>query len=58
MLRRAFLDTMKDRDFLADAQKVNLDIDVATAEQVEDLLREFASYPKAVIDKAKAAIGR
>jgi tripartite-type tricarboxylate transporter receptor subunit TctC len=58
LLRKAFLDTMADKDFLADAQKMNLDIDIATAEQVETLLREFASYPKSVIDKAKAAIGR
>jgi tripartite-type tricarboxylate transporter receptor subunit TctC len=57
-LRQAFLDTMKDREFLADAQKMNLDIDIATAEQVEDLLRQFANYPRTVIDKAKAAIGR
>jgi hypothetical protein len=49
---------MKDREFLADAQKMNLDIDIATAEQVEDLLRQFVSYPQHVIDKAKAAIGR
>src|SRR5215831_17497155 len=58
VLRKAFLDTMKDREFLADAEKMNLDIDVATAEEVETLLREFASYPKPVIEKAKAAIGR
>src|SRR5262245_56185534 len=58
LLRTAFLETMKDKDFLADAQKMNLDIDIATAEQVETLLREFANYPKSVIDKAKAAIGR
>jgi hypothetical protein len=55
---QAFLDTMKDREFLADAQKMNLDIDIATAEQVEELLRQFVSYPQHVIDKAKAAIGR
>jgi tripartite-type tricarboxylate transporter receptor subunit TctC len=58
MLRKAFLDTMQDREFLADAQKMNLDIDVATPEQVEALLRQFADYPKAVIEKARAAIGR
>jgi tripartite-type tricarboxylate transporter receptor subunit TctC len=57
-LRKAFLDTMADREFLADAQKMNLDIDVATPEQVDALLREFANYPRSVIDKAKAAIGR
>jgi len=58
MLRKAFLDTMQDREFLADAQKMNLDIDVATPEQVEALLRQFADYPKTVIEKARAAIGR
>jgi tripartite-type tricarboxylate transporter receptor subunit TctC len=57
-LRNAFLDTMKDRDFLADAQKMNLDLDIATAEEVEALLVQFANYPKSVIDRAKAAIGR
>ena len=58
VLRKAFLDTMKDKEFLADAQKMNLDIDVATAEEVEQLLIQFANYPKNVIEKAKAAIGR
>jgi tripartite-type tricarboxylate transporter receptor subunit TctC len=58
LLRKAFLDTMADKEFLADAQKMNLDIDIATPEQVEALLREFANYPKNVIEKAKAAIGR
>ena len=58
VLRKAFLDTMKDREFLADAQKMNLDIDIATAEEVEQLLKEFVGYPKNVIEKARAAIGR
>jgi hypothetical protein len=49
---------MKDPEFLADAKKFNLDIDVATADDVGRLLAEFANYPKPVIDKAKAAIGR
>jgi tripartite-type tricarboxylate transporter receptor subunit TctC len=57
-LRTAFLATMKDPEFLADAKKLNLDIDIATAEEVQQLLAEFANYPKAVLDRAKAAIGR
>jgi tripartite-type tricarboxylate transporter receptor subunit TctC len=57
-LRTAFLATMKDPEFLADAKKFNLDIDVATADDVGRLLAEFANYPKPVIEKAKAAIGR
>ena len=57
-LRKAFLDTMKDREFLADTQKMNLDIDIATAEEVDQLLKEFVNYPRNVIAKARAAIGR
>jgi tripartite-type tricarboxylate transporter receptor subunit TctC len=58
LLRKAFLDTLKDPEFLADAKKANLDLDIATADEVQRLLVEFASYPKSIIDKAKAAIGR
>ena len=57
-LRKAFQDTMRDPEFLADAERANLDVDPATGEQAEQLLREFANYPKSVIDRAKAAIGR
>jgi tripartite-type tricarboxylate transporter receptor subunit TctC len=57
-LQTAFLATMKDPQFLADAKKFNLDIDVATPAEVQKLLAEFANYPKGILDKAKAAIGR
>jgi tripartite-type tricarboxylate transporter receptor subunit TctC len=58
VLRKALMDTLKDREFLAEAERANLDVDPATAEQVEHLLKQFADYPKAVVEKAKAAIGR
>jgi tripartite-type tricarboxylate transporter receptor subunit TctC len=57
-LRAAFMDTMKDPEFLADAQRANIDIDPVTGEQVDALLEQFAKYPKSVIDKARAVIGR
>ncbi|MGH6768337.1 MAG: Bug family tripartite tricarboxylate transporter substrate binding protein [Xanthobacteraceae bacterium] len=57
-LRKAFQDTMRDSEFLADARKANLDIDPATSDEVEQLLHQFADYPADVIAKAKAAIGR
>jgi tripartite-type tricarboxylate transporter receptor subunit TctC len=57
-MRKAFLDTLKDPAFLADAQKANIDIDPATGEQAEQMLLQFADFPKSVIEKAKAAIGR
>jgi hypothetical protein len=58
MLRRAFQETLRDPEFLAEAHKANLDIDPATHEQVEQLLAQFADYPKAIIERAKAAIAR
>jgi len=58
VLRKAFQDTMRDREFLAEAQRANLDIDPATHEQVEQLLAQFADYPKAVIERAKRAVTR
>jgi tripartite-type tricarboxylate transporter receptor subunit TctC len=58
LLRTAFMATMKDPDFLADAQRANIDIDPVPGEQVDELLGQFAKYPKSVIDKAKAVIGR
>lgn len=57
-LRTAFLATMKNPEFLADAKKFNVDIDIATPDEVQRILAEFASYPKPVLARARAAIGR
>jgi tripartite-type tricarboxylate transporter receptor subunit TctC len=57
-LRDALVATMKDKDFLAEAEKVGLDIDPASAEEVEQLLVRFAAYPPEVFRKAQEAIGR
>ncbi|HTK12809.1 MAG TPA: tripartite tricarboxylate transporter substrate-binding protein [Xanthobacteraceae bacterium] len=58
VMRKAFMDTMKDPAFLADAKKYNIDIDPATGEQAEKMLKDFANYPPAIIAKAKKIIGR
>lgn len=57
-LRDAFAATMKDKDFLAEAAKVGLDISPATADEVQDLLKHFASFSPAIFEKARQAIGR
>jgi len=56
-LRQAFAATMKDPGFLAEAAKAGLDIDPATAEDVQKLLGHFATFPAATFAKARAAIG-
>src|SRR5215831_15829843 len=45
-LREALAATMKDADFLSDAGRAGLDIDFASAEEVEALLRRFAAFPE------------
>jgi hypothetical protein len=49
---------MHDPEFLGEAKKAHLDIDPADHEQVEQLLTQFANYPKPVLEQAKAAIAR
>lgn len=57
-LRAAFAATLKDKDFLAEANKVGLDIDPASADEVQELLKHFATFPPSIFDKARQAIGR
>lgn len=57
-LRRAFLATLKDPAFLAEAERAKIDIDPVTAEQVDALLKQVAAMPPAVLDRVKQALGR
>jgi hypothetical protein len=58
VLRKAFMDTMKDPAFVTDAKKANITIDAVPGEEVEQLLAQFADYPPSVIKKARTVIGR
>lgn len=57
-LREAFTMTMRDQDFHAEADKVGLDIDLATADEVLELLKRFATFSPAIFERARQAIGR
>jgi tripartite-type tricarboxylate transporter receptor subunit TctC len=54
ILRKAFADTLKDPMFLAEAAKLQLEIDPLTGPQIENLLKTAYSAPKPVIAKAAA----
>lgn len=56
-LRTAFAETLKDPALLADAEKMNVDIDYLSGSAARDLLQKFADYPPDVLLKAKAAMG-
>jgi tripartite-type tricarboxylate transporter receptor subunit TctC len=51
LLRRAFRDTMKDKDFLAEAAKSKLDVDPATGEEVEKIVAGLFRLDASLIAK-------
>lgn len=57
-LRTALFETMKDPQFLAEANKAGLDIDPVTPNQVTALLKQFTSFSPAILEKARIAMGR
>jgi len=56
-LRAAFAATMKDAEFFAEATRAGLEIDPASAADVDDLLKHLAAYPPEIFRKAQDAIG-
>ena len=57
-LSKAFAETLQDPALLADAEKMKLDIDYLSGEDAKKLLKQFADYPPAVLEKAKLALGQ
>jgi tripartite-type tricarboxylate transporter receptor subunit TctC len=55
-LRDAFAATMKDPDFLAEAQSLKLDIKPMGGERVAEIVAETINVPAALIAKAKAVL--
>jgi tripartite-type tricarboxylate transporter receptor subunit TctC len=56
MLRTAFMETMKDPQFLADAEKLHIEIQATDGEEVEKIVKRFFSYPKNVTTRAVKAM--
>ena len=56
ILRAAFDETMKDPAFLADAARIQLDVDPVSGADVDALIASFYATPKDVVAKAARAI--
>jgi tripartite-type tricarboxylate transporter receptor subunit TctC len=52
-LRKAFLDTMKDAEFLAEAQKAKLDIDPVVGEEIEKVVAGLFKLDPTLVAKLK-----
>jgi len=55
-LRTAFMATMKDPAFVAEAQKLGLDTEAVDGETVQKLVAAFYAAPPALIAKMKSAL--
>jgi tripartite-type tricarboxylate transporter receptor subunit TctC len=53
LLRKAFAETMKDPEFLADAKKSRLDTDPLTGEEVEKVVAQLFKIDAAVVNQVK-----
>ena len=54
-MRKAFMDTFRDPAFLAEAKKMNLDVDPMSGEDLQALVRKVYETPPEVAERAKAA---
>jgi tripartite-type tricarboxylate transporter receptor subunit TctC len=55
-VRRAFDATMKDKDFLADAEKLKIEVDALSGEQVANLVAQLYRTPPEVVARVRAAM--
>jgi len=58
MLREAFVATMRDPAFLAEAERSKLEVNLVTGEEVDSILRGAASAPADVINLVKKVLDR
>lgn len=57
ILRKAFMDTMKDPDFLAEMTKTNFAINPLSGEQVEKIIAEFFKIQPSQVARLKEVLG-
>jgi tripartite-type tricarboxylate transporter receptor subunit TctC len=58
VLRDAFNATLTDPEFLKDAEKTGLEIDLVTGEEAEGVIKAGAASPPEVIDRVKSLLNR
>ena len=56
ILRAAFIATMQDKEFLADAERTRIDVVPTSGEQVQQLVERLYASPKATVERAKELV--
>lgn len=58
LLRKAFMATMQDPDFLAETQKLKLSVSAMSGEDLERIISSIYKAPKPVVQRVTEALGR
>ena len=56
VLRKAFVDTLKDAEFLAEAKKSNLDLEPVSGEELEKVVGELFKLEPGLVAKLKEVL--
>jgi tripartite-type tricarboxylate transporter receptor subunit TctC len=56
ILQKAFQDTLKDKEFLAEAKKIRLDIDPLSGEEIEKAVAGFKNISPSTLDRLKSIL--
>ena len=56
-MRKAFNETMKDKDFLAEAEKLQLPIEPTDGASLDKLAKQVVASPPTAIELAKKVLG-
>jgi tripartite-type tricarboxylate transporter receptor subunit TctC len=56
ILRAAFMATLQDKEFLAEAEKLRVNVEPTSGEKVQQLVEKTYSAPKATIERAKELV--
>ena len=56
LLRAAFMETLQDADLLAEAAKIQAEIEPMSGEQLTEIVRSVISAPAHIVEKARAAV--
>jgi tripartite-type tricarboxylate transporter receptor subunit TctC len=56
LLRKAFLDTLRDPEPLSEAQKIGLDVDPISGEELQALAEKIYATPANIVEQAKQAV--
>jgi tripartite-type tricarboxylate transporter receptor subunit TctC len=57
ILRDAYVKTLSDPDVLEEAKKGRMDVDPATGEELEALVKEIFDSPPEVVERVKKILG-